>query len=116
MLQKYFIKIHLQVNIELSKDQVKPGDSLEISVSSKANSYVGLLGVDQSVLLLKKGNDIEKSTVFEEIKKYNEVNRENQIYDYSYDYKTHKDFEISDAVIITNAKKEYGKCLCHSDA
>lgn len=31
---------------------------VELTVETKPNSYVGILGVDQSVLLLKSGNDI----------------------------------------------------------
>jgi CD109 antigen len=52
--------------LELSKDQCKPSDEIELSVQSKPNSFVGLLGIDQSVLILKKGNDIEKEDVFAE--------------------------------------------------
>lgn len=44
------------VKLDVSKSQAKPGDEVQITVSTKPNSYVGLLGVDQSVLLLKKGN------------------------------------------------------------
>jgi hypothetical protein len=47
------------VDIDLSKNQAKPGENLDIIVSSNANSFVGLLGVDQSVLLLKKGNELK---------------------------------------------------------
>lgn len=82
---------------------------MEISVHSKPNSYVGLLGVDQSVLLLKKGNDIEQSTVFEELAKYNEVSKYNYEWYRGYDYSTWRDFSDSDTVLITNAKQEFRK-------
>lgn len=98
----------LQIDVQLSTSQAKPGENLEVSVSTKPNSYVGLLGVDQSVLLLKKGNDIEPSTVFEEIRKYNEINKYNYDWSSSYDYSRYRDFQSSDAVIITNAQKQYG--------
>lgn len=98
---------YLQVDIKLSTDQAKPGEQLEISVSSKPNSFVGLLGVDQSVLLLKKGNDIEPSTVFEELDKYNEVTKYNYEWYRDYDWRSYSDFQSSEAVIITNAKKEF---------
>jgi CD109 antigen len=97
------------VDLKLSSEQAKPGETLNISVSTRSNSYVGLLGVDQSVLLLKKGNDIEPSTVFSELDKYGEVDNYNyewyRNYDYSYD---ETDFSQSDAVLITNAKKSKG--------
>lgn len=37
---------------------------------SKPNSYIGLMGVDQSVLLLRKGNDLDKSQIFNELGEY----------------------------------------------
>lgn len=66
---------------------------------------MGLLGVDQSVLILKKGNDLEKSAVFEELEKYNEKTRWNRRW-YSSNHNSYSDFEESGAVIITNAKEE----------
>lgn len=94
--------------MELSSEQAKPGEILNITVSTKPNSYIGLLGVDQSVLLLKKGNDIEKSAVFEELEKYNEKTRWNRRWYGDY-YGSYSDFESSGAAIITNAKKEIRK-------
>lgn len=94
--------------MKLSSSQTEPGKNLDITVSSNPKSFVGLLGVDQSVLLLKKGNDIEPSTVFEEIEKYNEINKYN--YDYSSsDYARYKDFETSNAIFLTNAQKPFSK-------
>jgi Alpha-2-macroglobulin bait region domain len=94
-----------QINLELSSQQSKPGEQVSIKVSTKPNSYVGLLGVDQSVLLLKKGNDIEKSAVFEQLDKYNEKTRWNRRW-YSGNSGSYSDFENSGAAIITNAKEE----------
>lgn len=99
----------MQIDVELSKNQAKPGENLEISVITKPNSFVGLLGVDQSVLLLKKGNDIEQSNVFDELKGYNEVNKYNHDWSSDYDYSTYRDFQSSEAVVITNALKEFCK-------
>lgn len=39
-------------------------------MKTDADSYVGLLGVDQSVLLLKSGNDLSKDDVFNGLNKY----------------------------------------------
>lgn len=80
-----------------------------MSVSSRPNSFVGLLGVDQSVLLLKKGNDIEKSIVFDELGKYNFVDKYNHDWSQSYDPRFYTAFQSSEAVIITNANKQYGQ-------
>lgn len=97
-----------QIDIELSQDEAKPGDDLRITVNTKPNSYVGLLGVDQSVLLLKKGNDLEKSAVFEELGKFNEKTRNSRRY-YGSFYGSYNDFDVSGAAIITNAKEEIRK-------
>lgn len=64
--------------------------------------------MDQSVLLLKKGNDLEKSAVFEELGKYNEKTRFHRRY-YGDFYGSYSDFDISGAVILTNAKEEIRK-------
>ena len=47
-----------QVDLEVSPGETQPGANVEVTVRTKPNSYVGLLGVDQSVLLLRSGNDI----------------------------------------------------------
>jgi hypothetical protein len=44
-----------KVKLELSTLQAGPGQNLDITINTNPNSFVGLLGVDQSVLLLKKG-------------------------------------------------------------
>lgn len=61
--------------------------------------------MDQSVLLLKKGNDLEKSAVFEELEKFNEKSRWNRRW-YSTHQNTYSDFDESGAIVITNAKEE----------
>jgi len=47
-----------QVKINTNSEETQPGTDVELTVETKPNSYVGILGVDQSVLLLKSGNDI----------------------------------------------------------
>jgi CD109 antigen len=83
---------------------VKPGSDIEIAVSTRPNSSVSLLGVDQSVLLLKKGNDIEASTVFEELLKYGNTDK-----NYSFFHGGYNDFKEASAVVVTNAKKPFGE-------
>lgn len=46
------------IKLKLSEPTVKPGELVNIDIISKPKSYVALCGVDQSVLLLKKNNDI----------------------------------------------------------
>jgi len=91
------------IDIQLSANQVKPSADLNITISTKEDSFVGLLGVDQSVLLLKKGNDIEKSKVLEELKEFNKGTGYNEYYYYN----NYRDFKDSDILIMTNAVSEY---------
>ena len=48
------------MEVKVAPDSVEPGKTVDVSVRAKPNSYVGVLGVDQSVLLLKSGNDISQ--------------------------------------------------------
>lgn len=102
-------KLENFVEINLSKEEIGPSENISISISSRPHSFVGLLGVDQSVLLLKKGNDIERTDVFNELDRYNDIDHYNYIYTEDYDWRTRVDFENSNAFIITNAKKEFGE-------
>ena len=53
----------MQVSLSFGSSQVSPGDKLSLTVSAHRDSYVGVLAVDQSVLLLKGGNDITQDMV-----------------------------------------------------
>ena len=69
------------------------------------------MGVDQSVLLLKKGNDIEQSTVFTELDKYGKVDKYNHQW-YPSNGRSNQNFEDfsrSNMVLITNAQKKQSK-------
>ncbi|XP_050081678.1 CD109 antigen-like isoform X3 [Anopheles aquasalis] len=94
------------MKVTLSKEQTKPGQEIEISVSTNPDSYVGLLGVDQSVLLLKSGNDITKDQVFGELEKYEERSygfyRRKKRYAWR-PYGEHRDFESVGAFVLSNA-------------
>lgn len=58
------------VNIQAPENDLEPGTNVELTVEAKPNSYVGLLGIDQSVLLLKTGNDIVQDDVLNELRSY----------------------------------------------
>ncbi|KAL5016385.1 hypothetical protein ScPMuIL_005974 [Solemya velum] len=59
-----------QVSLEFDQNQVLPGENVGLTVRADPNSYVSILAVDQSVLLLKGGNDITQSQVLEELQTY----------------------------------------------
>ncbi|GFG28314.1 hypothetical protein Cfor_11328, partial [Coptotermes formosanus] len=58
------------VSINTNSEETQPGTDVELTVEAKPNSFVGILGVDQSVLLLKSGNDITEDAVLEELGSY----------------------------------------------
>lgn len=60
------------LKIDLSKQEAQPGEDIDLTITTKPNSYVGLLGVDQSVLLLKGGNDLDRNAIFDSLKSYDE--------------------------------------------
>jgi CD109 antigen len=102
-------KLQNTVNIDLSADQLKPEEQINLTVHADPNSYVGLLGVDQSVLLLKSGNDIEKSAVISEVEKFSAADHRNSFY--SHDMHSHHycEFENSEIALITNTNEKYRK-------
>ncbi|KAK2183567.1 hypothetical protein NP493_304g01028 [Ridgeia piscesae] len=59
-----------EVSLSFDKNKTRPGKSLNLKVTADPASYVGLLAVDQSVLLLKGGNDITQKDVIDELKTY----------------------------------------------
>uniref|UniRef100_A0A336LNM3 CD109 antigen n=1 Tax=Culicoides sonorensis TaxID=179676 RepID=A0A336LNM3_CULSO len=101
------------VKLDISKSQARPGEEVQITVSTKPNSYVGLLGIDQSVLLLKKGNDLSKDEVFEELQKYDSGSNRYRPWGrwkrdirYPWEVDRYEHFEDAGMVILTNARGE----------
>ncbi|GLG95490.1 uncharacterized protein GBIM_02438 [Gryllus bimaculatus] len=58
------------VNVESNPQETQPGGAIDLKIEAKPNSYIGLLGIDQSVLLLRSGNDITRKDVLEELRSY----------------------------------------------
>jgi hypothetical protein len=58
-----YTHVILQVSVSFSKATVEPDDNVNVTVTAYKDSYVGLSAVDQSVLLLKSGNDITQDLV-----------------------------------------------------
>ncbi|XP_073825794.1 CD109 antigen-like [Musca autumnalis] len=58
----YYIDYELQNKITITAaEQVKPGQEVALKIKTAPNSFVGLMAVDQSVLLLKSNNDLSAS-------------------------------------------------------
>ncbi|KAH8372685.1 hypothetical protein KR009_002838 [Drosophila setifemur] len=47
-----------------------PSDMVRLRVKTDPRSFVGLLGVDQSVLLLRSGNDLDRDQIFADLGKH----------------------------------------------
>ncbi|XP_073823483.1 CD109 antigen-like [Musca autumnalis] len=60
----YHIYYELQNKISITAaEQVKPGQEVALKIKTAPNSFVGLMAVDQSALLLRSNNDIHASDV-----------------------------------------------------
>ncbi|XP_031636083.1 ovostatin-like, partial [Contarinia nasturtii] len=46
----------------------KPGEIVDINVKSNPHSYIGLLGIDKSVMILRGGNDLTHDEIWKELK------------------------------------------------
>ncbi|KAL5016374.1 hypothetical protein ScPMuIL_005963 [Solemya velum] len=68
-----------QVSLGFDQNQVLPGGNVRLTVSADPHSFVNLLAVDQSVLLLKTGNDVTQSEVIDELKTYDTIKETNSI-------------------------------------
>ncbi|XP_076182301.1 CD109 antigen isoform X1 [Ptiloglossa arizonensis] len=97
------------VDIKVAPEEVAPGENVNLVITSKPNSYVGLLGVDQRSILLKSGNDISYEQVYKELKSYDTVQESpyaDSVFDkylWSPGSATAKEvFGESGAIIITN--------------
>ncbi|XP_055324613.1 thioester-containing protein 1 allele S1-like [Sitodiplosis mosellana] len=99
------------VKLKLSTPEAQPGKDINIDVITKPESYVGLVGVDQSVLLLKNNEDLSKEQAFRELEYYQHskhytgngpwsVEPHNYINDYF------RPFQQSGTILFTNAKKD----------
>ena len=59
----YSSSVLVQVSVNFTKPEVKPGKMASLRVNAKTDSKVFLLGVDKSARLMGTGNDITKEQV-----------------------------------------------------
>lgn len=55
------------IEVDVSRDVAKPGDIVDIKVKSSKNAYIGLLGIDQSALILRGDNDLTRENIWSEV-------------------------------------------------
>lgn len=58
------------IDLTVSSDMTKPGDIVDIQVKSNSSSFIGLLGIDQSVLILRDGNDLTRDEIWSELSSF----------------------------------------------
>ena len=58
------------VSLSLDKAAAEPGNPVTFTVKADPDSYVGLVAVDQSLLLLRAANDITPKIVADDIEEY----------------------------------------------
>lgn len=52
-----------QVSLSFDQNSTTPSQNVSLTVNASQGSFVGILAVDQSALLLKQGNDITQDMV-----------------------------------------------------
>lgn len=112
------LKEHLNnfVKLRLSTTETQPGKDVNIEIITNPDSYVGLMGVDQSVLLLKKNDGLTKESAFEEMDEYQKHffnagpgpwTAAAQPYAYPYFANAYVEpFEQSHVILFTNTKRD----------
>ncbi|XP_055345763.1 CD109 antigen-like [Paramacrobiotus metropolitanus] len=55
--------VNMSIEPATGASYTQPGESVRVRVTTSPNSLVGMLGMDQSLLLLSSGNDLTSSTV-----------------------------------------------------
>ncbi|XP_005179179.1 alpha-2-macroglobulin isoform X3 [Musca domestica] len=51
-------------------EQAKPSEEVTLNIKADPDSFIGLMGVDQSVLLLKAGNDLDPKSIKSDLNSY----------------------------------------------
>ncbi|XP_054723322.1 CD109 antigen-like [Uloborus diversus] len=98
------------VTVSTNVKETKPGARVNVTVDTNPNALVGLLGIDQSVLLLKSGNDITHSDVITELetydggkkRRYNSFYRKKRSLWWPGSATAHEVFDDSGVVVLTN--------------
>lgn len=55
------------IELDVAPKTAKPGDVVDFNIKSNPNSYIGLLGIDKSVLILRGGNDLAHDELWNEL-------------------------------------------------
>lgn len=99
------------VKVKLSKTETQPGKSIAIDIITNPTSFVGLFGVDQSVLLLKENKGITKDEAMESMNEYDRQFQSASEGPWHVPYRHYvqnyfNQFRYSDVILFTNAKQD----------
>lgn len=104
-------KIILQLQIFISKTLVRPKKEVQLTIESKQDSTVYLLGVDQSVLFMKTGFDIDEEMLYNEMMNRN-VGMKNEVYEITGSENRYKEFSNTNIFLLTNANNKIKESEC----
>lgn len=57
------------IELDVVPGMAKPGQIVDINIKSNPNAFIGLLGIDKSVNLVKSGNDLTPDEIWSEMEK-----------------------------------------------
>ena len=92
------------LTLEMNARSSVPGQTVDIEMRSKPNSFIGLLAIDKSVRALKSGHDIEQADLLNEIKSY-DVGQETSFYPWVQTIKSSEDTILKDVDIPVTVNK-----------
>lgn len=58
------------IELETVPEATEPGQAVDLTVRSNPNSFIGLLGVDKSVMILRGGNDLAYDEIWNELEMF----------------------------------------------
>ncbi|KAJ6649480.1 CD109 antigen [Pseudolycoriella hygida] len=98
-------KLPNEITLESTLNQTEPGQEFDLKITTSPDSFVGLLAVDQSVLLLRSGNDISLGDVSGELSGFNVVRKTNRNYHQRYIWSPHiSKIENAGMFVLSNVK------------
>jgi hypothetical protein len=100
----------MQIDVQLSKNIAKTSEDIDISLTGKPNSFVGILGVDKSFKRFRKENEIVRATIVKELQTFYEPNRRNNCDSVNYEYYSNH-MNRANAIFIANLKNHSEKNL-----
>lgn len=100
------------IKMNLSRTEIQPGKDVKIDINTNPVSRVGIVGVDQSVILQRKNDGLTKEDIIQELNEYQNDLHEKIISAPSeddfreYDNEYFEPFKNNNLILFTNARKD----------